>query len=93
MDYWDRLIETSKKRSARFAAEWATYDLIHELIRIRLSRNLTQEQVADRMNLPRPRISDIERTPGRTTFRRLVAYASAINASLTATADTRGLIG
>ncbi|HVT11178.1 MAG TPA: helix-turn-helix transcriptional regulator [Fimbriimonadaceae bacterium] len=83
-NYLDRVVRVCARKVPGFEAEWRPLDVIHDLVRIRVARRLSQEQVADRMGLPRPRVTELERTPGRISFRRIVAYASAIDATLVA---------
>jgi transcriptional regulator with XRE-family HTH domain len=81
MDYLDQLIEESKKEP-EFARAWAALQIVDKLARRREAMGLSQEEVAQRMNVARARVSEIEHRPERVAFSRILAYANAVGAEL-----------
>jgi len=80
-DHLDELIEESSK-DPEFAAIWKVAEARLALARLRTKNNLTQQQVADRMGVARPRVAEIERNPFRVSLGRMINYAAAIGVSL-----------
>ena len=70
------------------AAALVARNRAHTLAEARQRLNLTQAQVADRMNVRQERVSAIERgEPGATEVRTLAAYVHALGGSLEIVAD------
>jgi len=82
-DHLDELIEASRE-DPEFAAIWKESEARLALARLRKESNLTQQQVADRMGVSRPRVAEIERHPLRVSLGRMMRYAEAIGTSLAA---------
>jgi len=80
-DHLEELIEESCK-DPEFAALWRESEARLALARLRKENNLTQQQVADRMGVARPRVAEIERHPLRVSLGRMMNYAAAIGVSL-----------
>ncbi len=76
-DYLDELIETSKAEPG-FAARWKEADARIALAAIRKEANLTQDEVARRMGVARPRVAELESRPLSVSFGRMLAYANAL---------------
>jgi DNA-binding XRE family transcriptional regulator len=79
-DYLDELIETNMERDPRFAAEWPSVEAALSLAALRQKAGLTQQEVADRMGVARPRVAEIERDLSRVSFARVARYAAAMGA-------------
>ena len=82
-DHLDELIEASCLEP-EFATLWKEAEIRLGLARLRKENNLTQQQVADRMGVARPRVAEIERHPLRVSFGRMMTYAAAIGVSMAA---------
>lgn len=80
-DHLDELIEESCKEPG-FVAIWMESEASLALARLRKENNLTQQQVADRMGVARPRVAEIERHPLRVSMGRMLNYAAAIGVTL-----------
>ena len=80
-DHLDELIEESCK-DEEFAALCRQSEARLALARLRKESNLTQQQVADRMGVSRPRVAEIERHPLRVSLGRMMSYSKAIGVSL-----------
>jgi DNA-binding XRE family transcriptional regulator len=80
-DYLDELIAKSCE-DPKFAELWKQSEARLALARLRKDSNLTQQQVADRMGISRPRVAEIERNPLRVSLGRMLRYVEAIGASL-----------
>ena len=80
-DHLDELIEESCK-DPEFAVLWDQAEARLALARLRKGSSLTQQQVADRMGVARPRVAEIERNPLRVSLGRMMRYAEAIGVSL-----------
>ncbi|MBI1756639.1 MAG: helix-turn-helix transcriptional regulator [Fimbriimonas ginsengisoli] len=89
-DHLDELIEESCK-DPEFANAWKQSEARLALARLRKLRNLTQQQVADRMGVARPRVAEIERNPLRVSLGRMLRYAEAVGVSLAAVEAELGL--
>ncbi|MGV3616129.1 MAG: helix-turn-helix domain-containing protein [Fimbriimonas sp.] len=79
----DWLDELSDERAAvdpEYAAMALRADLVLRLLPLRKSLGLTQEDVAGRMGVPRPRVADIESRPHKVSLDRIAAYAVALGA-------------
>ena len=79
-DYLDELIETNMERDPRFAGKWPSVEAALSLAAMRQKAGLTQQEVADRMGVARPRVAEIERDPSRVGFARVARYAAAVGA-------------
>jgi DNA-binding XRE family transcriptional regulator len=80
-DYLDELIERHSADPA-FAAEWTKAQTRINLAVLRKKKNLTQEAVALKMGVSRPRVSEIESNPFGVSFGRMMRYAEAIGVSI-----------
>ncbi|MEZ0326373.1 MAG: helix-turn-helix domain-containing protein [Fimbriimonas sp.] len=80
-DYLDELVEENLKDPA-FAAKWKEVEARTALSAIRKQANLTQEQVAQKMGVARPRVAELERRPLSVSFGRMLAYAKALDIPL-----------
>lgn len=80
-DYLDELIDDNLKDPA-FAAKWKVVEARTALSDLRKQANLTQEEVAQRMGVARPRVAELERRPLSVSFGRMLAYANAIGIPL-----------
>lgn len=80
-DYLDELIEGSMQ-DPEFAAAWPAIDAALKFQELRVAAGLTQQQVADRMGVARPRVAEIEKDPAGVSFKRISAYAAAIGAAI-----------
>jgi len=81
-DYLDEVVERECGEDPIFAAEWAEMRARKALARIRRDHQLTQAAVAELMGLPQSRVAEIERSPGKVSFARIVAYAKAVGISV-----------
>ncbi len=81
MDYLDELIEEHKK-NPEFARAWSAVEIMHELLAARVKAGLSQEQVAARMGIARPRVAELEKKPGSASFERVLSYAAAVGANV-----------
>jgi len=81
-DYLDEVVEKECREDPEFAAEWAELQGRKALARLRRNRHLTQAAVAERMGLPQSRVAEIERSPGKVSFARIVAYAKVVGISV-----------
>jgi transcriptional regulator with XRE-family HTH domain len=77
-DYLDELILESHKLDAGFGVLWAEAEFRILLATLRKEANLTQEEVAHRMGVARPRVAELERRPLSVSFGRMLSYADAI---------------
>lgn len=77
-DYLDELIETSRKQDPSFSAGWRDAEARISLSILRKEANLTQEEVAKRMGVARPRVAELESRPFSVSFGRMLAYADAL---------------
>lgn len=76
-DYLDELIEKSSE-DPRFAAKWTEAEARISLALLRKEANLTQEEVAKRMGVARPRVAELESRPLSVSFGRMIAYSNAL---------------
>ena len=76
-DYLDELIEESCKDPS-FARKWMAAETRIALVVLRKEANLTQAEVAKRMGVARPRVSELESKPLSVSFGRMLAYAGAL---------------
>jgi len=76
-DYLDELIEESCK-DPDFDREWMAAEARSALVVVRTEANLTQAEVAKRMGVARPRVSELESKPLSVSFGRMLAYAGAL---------------
>jgi transcriptional regulator with XRE-family HTH domain len=76
-DYLDELIERSKVEPD-FASKWSEAEVRIALAGLRKAANLTQEEVARRMGVARPRVAELESRPLSVSFGRMLAYARAL---------------
>ena len=81
-DYLDELVTKAKLQVDGFAEAWAPVEVMHDLVSLRTTLGLTQEQVAERMHVARPRVAEMEKNPGRVSFARIVAYSNAVGGRL-----------
>lgn len=81
-DYLDELIERNKASDPSFAENWKEVEAEFKLLELRKKSGLTQEQVAARLGVARPRIAEIERHPFSVSFGRLLRYMNAIGADV-----------
>jgi DNA-binding XRE family transcriptional regulator len=81
-DYLDELIEENKASDPEFAEKWKEVEAEFRLLELRKKSGLTQEQVAARLGVARPRIAEIERHPFSVSFGRLLKYMNAIGADV-----------
>jgi transcriptional regulator with XRE-family HTH domain len=86
-DYLDHLIDKARQDVEGFAQAWEPIEVMHELIRLRLDQGLTQEEVAQRMHIARPRVAEMEKRPESVSFRRIVAYSNAVGCRLVVQRD------
>ncbi|MEZ0325966.1 MAG: helix-turn-helix domain-containing protein [Fimbriimonas sp.] len=63
-----------------YAAVRPKMDFVLKLIVLRKKLGLTQEEVAKRLGVPRPRVNEIETKPDRVSLDRIHAYARAMGA-------------
>lgn len=77
-DYLDELIESSRNQDPAFAAGWRDAEVRISLALLRKEANLTQEEVAKRMGVARPRVAELESRPLSVSFGRMLAYADAL---------------
>ena len=80
-DYLDELIDSSRQDPI-FSQKWKVADAKIALAAIRREANLTQDEVAKRMGVARPRVAELENRPLSVSFGRMLAYASALNVSI-----------
>ena len=76
-DYLDELIEDSCQDPG-FAEAWKIEEARIALALLRKEANLTQDEVAKRMGVARPRVAELERRPLSVSFGRMIAYADAV---------------
>ena len=81
-DYLDHLIELSKEEDPRFAEAWKEVETEIRLADIRKAAHLTQEQVAKRLGVARPRIAEIERHPYSVSLGKLRDYLHVLGADI-----------
>lgn len=60
-------------------------NLIETLVRLRQETNLSQTEVAERMGITQPRVSDFERMAGDPKISMILRYAEAVGANVTFT--------
>ena len=77
-DYLDQLVDESNA-DAEFREKWKLAEARIALAAIRKEANLTQEEVARRMGVARPRVAELERNPLSVSFGRMLAYARALD--------------
>lgn len=82
-DFLDEIIEERKARDPEFAARWPQAELRLQLAMLRKQAGLTQKELADRMQLPQPRVAEVERNPERVSFGRILAYVRATGGEFT----------
>lgn len=78
-DYLDDLIEESLTIDPEFAKVWPAAEARISFATLRKEAHLTQEEVAVRMGVARPRVAELESRPLSVSFGRMLAYANAIN--------------
>lgn len=78
-DYLDELIE-EHSQDPEFAQRWRAAELMLQLVRIREEQGLSQQAVADRLEIARTRVAEMERNPAGVAFERALAYAEAVGA-------------
>jgi transcriptional regulator with XRE-family HTH domain len=83
-DYLDEVVDLSCRRDEEFRADWAARQLVLELAQRRAELGLTQQEVADRMGVSRPRVAEIENGGTNASFQRIAAYANALGMRLEA---------
>ena len=76
-DYLDELIEEGCK-DPEFARKWEAEEARISIALLRKEANLTQEEVARRMGVARPRVAELESRPLSVSFGRMIAYANAL---------------
>jgi transcriptional regulator with XRE-family HTH domain len=79
----DWLDEVSAERAAvdsAYAVVSLRADLVLRLVPVRKALGLTQEDVAKRMGVARPRVVAIESRPHKVSLDRIAAYAAALGA-------------
>jgi|SRR5579862_1093496 len=81
-DYLDELIDANKAADPAFAEKWKEVEAEFRLLELRKKSGLTQEQVAAKLGVARPRIAEIERHPFSVSFGRLLKYMNAIGADV-----------
>ena len=64
------------------AAAYERSKFVLELIQLRRMNGLSQDEVAQRMGLPRSRVGEIESRPWKVSLDRISAYARALGARL-----------
>ncbi len=77
-DYLDDLIEMNVSADPEFRAAWKEAEVRINLAMLRKRANMTQEDVAKKMGVSRPRVAELERRPLSVSFRRMLAYAEAL---------------
>jgi transcriptional regulator with XRE-family HTH domain len=75
-------IETERKRDPEFDREYTAEKLMHELISARLRRNISQDQLAERMNTQQPAIARMEKRPQNVSISKMLAYAGIVGVTL-----------
>ena len=80
-DYLDEIVADRMACDPEFAKIMRARELTSQLADLRRSLGLTQQQVADRMGVARPRVAEIERRPDGIAFARILDYAQALGAS------------
>ena len=81
-DYLDEMVDVSCTDDPAYAAAWAPHALMLELSVERVRQGLTQEEVARRMGVGRPRIAQMENRPEGVSLARIARYAEAVGARL-----------
>ncbi len=76
-DYLDELIEESCK-DPEFAQKWNAEEARVSIALLRKEANLTQDEVARRMGVARPRVAELESRPLSVSFGRMISYANAL---------------
>jgi DNA-binding XRE family transcriptional regulator len=76
-DYLDKLIEENCA-NPEFAEKWKRAEARISLVLLRKEANLTQEEVARRMGVARPRVAELENRSLSVSFGRMIAYADAL---------------
>lgn len=82
MDFLDEMIERHRAEDPEFAEAWAKVERRLNLALLRKNAGLTQQQVAEKMNVARPRVAEMERRPESVSLARMIAYADAIDADI-----------
>ncbi|CAN5641678.1 hypothetical protein BH11ARM2_BH11ARM2_25370 [soil metagenome] len=80
-DYLDEIIDERRESDPEFARIMQARELAAELAARRKELGLTQQQVAERMGVSRPRVTEIERRPDGVAFARVLDYARVLDAS------------
>ena len=86
-DYLDDLIADNSK-DPEFAVKWKEAEVRISLALLRKGANLTQDEVALRMGVARPRVAELESRPLSVSFGRMIAYANALGVPIETIADT-----
>ena len=86
-DYLDELIAKNSK-DPLFAAKWKLSEARIALTTMRKDANMTQEEVAEKMGVSRPRVSELENRPLSVSFGRMIDYANALGVPIEKIAKT-----
>lgn len=76
-DFLDEIIAERKAGDPEFAKLWPDAELRIQLAMLRKRAGLTQRELAERMQIPQPRVAEVERNPERVSFGRIIAYVRA----------------
>lgn len=81
-DLLDLLDEERSAQSLKYAELIRRSDIVLQLVPIRRSLGMTQQQVADRMGVARDVVGRIESSPTRMSMDKIFAYAVALGAKI-----------
>ena len=81
-DFFEKLDEERAALDPRYAEMLRRDRFVLDLLPIRKSLQLTQEEVADRMGMKREVVGKIEATPYKVSMDKIFAYAVALGAEI-----------
>lgn len=85
-----RFIEEQCAKDPEFKAAYEAESALFTLIRARQEANLSQQDVADKLNVSQPYIAQIEKGTRKPGYLLLFRYANAVGASIQVTRGNAG---
>lgn len=81
-DYLDQLIEEDMAASPEFAVMMRAELLMNDLVALRHQQGVSQQVLAERLGVSRPRVAQMEKNASNVGLHRFMAYAAALGATL-----------
>lgn len=81
-DWLEQIKDERAAIDSQYAQDRPKIDIVSELISLRRELGLTQAEVAARMGVAGPRVSEIESKPWKVSLDRIYRYARAMGANL-----------